>query len=391
MLRPTSRAIGKTENKKNPPSAVEPEHTRRLVRVSRLLWDGMALGVVFQGVGLVNSLVPWGLGGSVLLLGCSLAALILRVCTSKSMGKAETLLGLVLLAQAIFPYLVDVPFPASGQNWLMGHCLVIGMVSLHPHLRASQYVRALTLVCIASLATFLAFGDSALSVDDRSLPGWDGRLRGVLGHPNVTGLGAAVLLCLSPRLKSWVTVIAVCTLLATGSLSGMTAAAIGLTCRWVSRKWQLPLIAVAASVSVIPFLMVRGLWALPASDFVSHRGHIWQWLNGIPAPGRWGYGIEFFSMLKSQTGDVGWVHAHNEWVMRHTTGGLILVCLGVSLVAIAVWCALRHPRGPAPLSAMLMAAAAEVPFTIAYPGPRSWLVGLVLCVLFLDSESNRVE
>ncbi len=243
---------------------------------------------------------------------------------------------------------------------------------------------ALGILNIGSLLTSF-LGASAFSEDTRSLL-FPFRLTGLLGHPNVTAFVAAITVVYGihrNQMKSPILISAVVVLGATFSLTSVFCVITGLSILLLGRYRK-----IASSVSAFTMLvaaspiigvLVLGLNLNP--ELFTNRSSIWTWLREYGSPPFGGFGLGFLN-LQQVSGQVLWVHAHNQALMSFYTLGIAglvsLTCLAIILLRLLTTS--FSPITGACVAMLAIEATTEVPLFIDFPAGR-WLATVFLLAI----------
>lgn len=295
-----------------------------------------------------------------------------------------------LTISLLWPVVTSAPYPGNTLYWVSAHLIALGAVLAHGHLRQSDVratLRVLMLVSLLSLA-----GPRAFSYDVRVVLPLPGRLTGALGHPNVTGPAAGLLLLLTPPRLRWRVVLdlALATLVLLLTLSytalvALTVAAALLRVR--SQQVRRPIVPLGVILMAAPWLLVRFAPGIIGPELFTGRGAIWEWALKVHKESWQGLGIGLFGQLRGSVLPIKWFHAHNQFVMDWITGGWVLA-LATSAVVLGLGLGARAATDRRALSCWLvlvLTSFTEVPFFLDFPGARVYLV-VVLAALCLPGS-----
>lgn len=284
----------------------------------------------------------------------------------------------------------DRPFDGSPGVVLLAHVLVVGFVGAAPRLGEKDVFVVLTVMIVLSLLTPFVLGSAAFSVDERSLLSL-GRLTGVFGHPNLTGMAGALVVVLAWRHpgRRLACVVAIGCLALTASLTGMVAAAAGVASLMLGssaparRALTTAVVVALAAPALVAFLAPEWLTA----GLFTGRGAVWLWVAQSDLDRVRGAGTELFDALRGSWFPIGWYHGHNQVLNDIAVGGVSLLATTAALLG-----RLRHlvadRRAFAVWTVLAVTCITETPLHLDYPGSRVLLVGLVVIVLLSRKESS---
>lgn len=325
-----------------------------------------------------------------------LAASVFTAITERLDRQKQPWIPVVVVAvSAVIPFVnASVSFPSDNRNWLVTH-LALMSILLSAHFFSFEFIGALLRAgMIASLVTVLG-GTSALSVDERSLFLLDGRLRGVFGHANMTGLVAvaAFLLALgsSRRWKRVDLVLSICVVAAATSLTSLAAAVLGLTAWFVRERMARLLVLAAGLLSLfIPAILVLNMGSKLDPALFTGRAGAWQWSLSLDFPPFTGLGTGLFDTLGAGK-FVPWFHAHNQVIMDYVTGGWPLLCTTVVLLAsVGFWAVgAKEHRQLAMWCVLVLQCATEVPLTFSYPSGSMLSSALILVLVIRGRDVSE--
>lgn len=339
------------------------------------------------------------LSAGLFLLGLVLlAASVFTAIVEGLVGERQPWLPVFALsASALIPFFnSDAAFPSDNRNWLITHLTLIGVL-LSVSFFSRDFIAALLRGgMIASLATLLA-GAGALSVDERSLFVLDGRLRGVFGHANMTGLlaVAALFLALSStgRWKRLDLLLSVCVIAAATSLTSLAAAGLGLA-TWLARERALRIVVLTIGLCslFIPALIVKVLGSNLDPTLFTGRTAAWQWALSLEVPPLSGIGLGLFETLGAGQ-FVPWFHTHNQVIMDYITGGWPLVSTTVLLLAAAGLRAVQaSEQGPLVMwSVLILQCATEVPLLFNFPSGSMLSSAIILILIVQGATASSVH
>lgn len=284
----------------------------------------------------------------------------------------------------------DRPFDGSPGVVLLAHALVVGFVVAAPQLGERDVFVVLTAMVVLSLLTPFVLGPAAFSVDERSLLSI-GRLTGVFGHPNLTGMAGALVVVLAWRRpgRRLALVAAVGCLALTASLTGLVAAAAGVASLRLGsstaarRALTAVVVVTLAAPALVAFLAPEWLTA----GLFTGRGAVWLWVAQMDLDRFRGAGTELFDALRGSWFPIGWYHAHNQVLNDIAVGGVSLLATTALVLG-----RLRHlvadRRAFALWIVLGVSCLTETPLHLDYPGSRVLLLGAVVVVL-LDRKETR--
>lgn len=364
---------------------------------SRLARGGLLVvfaAVCIPGFGVAFPQMPSTatLSSALFLAGLALlaASVFTSVTEGSNRGKQPWVPVTVLAISAVIPFFnVSVSFPSDNRNWLLTHLALIGIL-LSVQFFSFEFIASLLRAgMMASLVTLIG-GASALSVDERSLFLLDGRLRGVFGHANMTGLVAvaAFLLALGSvrRWKKIDLALSVCIIAAATSLTSLAAAGIGLAA-WLVRDPALRvLVFVAGMISLfVPAVLVECMGASLDPTLFTGRSAAWQWALSLDVPPMTGLGPGLFETLGAGK-FVPWFHTHNQVIMDYVTGGWPLLCTTILLLAsVGRWAvASNDHRQLVMWSVLVLQCATEVPLVFNFPSGSMLSSAIILVLIIRD-------
>lgn len=304
---------------------------------------------------------------------------------------------LVLTISAIIPFLnAGASFPTDNRNWLITHLALIAIILSTQYFSYRFIAAVLRAGMVASLATLVG-GAAALSVDERSLFLLDGRLRGVFGHANMTGLVAvaALLLALgSSRWKRLDLVLSVSVIAAATSLTSLFAAGVGLAVWFVRKPPTRLFVWVVGILSLfVPAAAVQILGSHLDPTLFTGRTAAWQWAMALDVPPFRGLGIGLFEALGSGK-LVPWFHTHNQVIMDYVSGGWPLALATVLLlISVGYWAATSSDRRQLVMwSVLVLQCATEVPFVLNYPSGSMLSTAIILLLIVRARQrSNNIS
>ncbi|MFB9818551.1 hypothetical protein [Arthrobacter ramosus] len=299
---------------------------------------------------------------------------------------------LALATESLLPFVSpDVSYPGQNAQWVLAHVALIAMIFCAQFFSPQFIGGILRAGLMGSLLTLLG-GANALSVDERSLFLLDGRLRGVYGHPNITGMVAVIALLLAignSRWKKVDVVLSVAVIASAVSLTSLVAAALGLAA-WSLRSLLARRIAwvVGLASLFVPALAVVMLGPRLDPALLTGRAAAWEWVLGLQIPVVSGLGIGLFDSLGAGK-FVQWFHAHNQFIMDFSTGGLPLAGLTLGILAVlGFWAASTRDRRPFVMwFVLILQCFTEVPLWLGYPN-GTLLSTSIIILLILGLEVN---
>lgn len=312
--------------------------------------------------------------------------------------RGTTLVPVGLLAiSGVLPFLSpQVAYPADNRDWLITHlCLVSVLLSVR-FLSLEFISTILRIGMVASICTLIG-GANALSVDERSLFVLDGRLRGVFGHPNMTGLiaVAAFLLALgSRRWRKTDLVLSLSVIAAAASLTSLVAAVVGIAAWLLRNQAARMLVWFAGLVSLfVPALLTLMLGSRLDPTLFTGRTAAWQWALRLDSPPLTGLGIGLFEKLGAGKW-VQWYHTHNQVIMDYISGGVPLFLTTVILLAVVGYRAAvaSDKRQFVTWCVLVLQCATEVPLALSYPSGAMFSTAILLILaLGIHGESHRKQ
>lgn len=329
--------------------------------------------------------VPPGLGYA--LFVCGLVFLVISVFLAITEGAsrdADPVVPVVLLSvSAVLPFLTpEVVYAIDNRNWLATHVALIAILMSAQFLSFAFIATILRVGMVASLATLVG-GATALSADERSLFLLDGRLRGVFGHANMTGLVAVATLLLALGGRKWRKtdlLLSVIVVAAATSLTSLFAAALGLATWFITqRAAKLAVWATGMMSLFVPVAVVLTLGPELDPTLFTGRTAAWQWALTLDVPEWSGLGIGLFAELGSGK-LVPWFHTHNQVIMDFVSGGWPLLCTTVLLLASVGLRAVRASdrRQLVMWSILVLQCATEVPLVLNYPSGAMFSTSIIL-------------
>ncbi|WP_419202770.1 hypothetical protein [Paenarthrobacter nitroguajacolicus] len=321
---------------------------------------------------------------------CGVALLFASVLTAVTEGmsrhKQPWIPVLMLAVSALIPFISpDVDFPGDNRNWLITHLVFIAILMSAQFFTLELIATLLRAGLIASVATLLG-GAQALAVDERSLFVLDGRLRGVFGHANMTGLVAVATLLLALGATKWRKfdlVLSVCVVLAAMSLTSLAAACIGLAAWLVrARAARLAVLVLGLISLFVPMILVLTMGSRLDPQLFTGRSGTWQWALSLDFDRFTGLGTGLFETLGAGK-FVPWFHAHNQVIMDYVTGGWPLATATVLLLAsIGAWAVSAHdPRQLVLWCVLVLQCLTEVPLILNYPSGGMLSTAIIVVVI----------
>lgn len=331
--------------------------------------------------------LPEGFGYALFVFGLFFLALaVFLAATEGSVRHRATQLPVVALSiSAVLPFLSpNVVFATDNLSWLLTHIALIAILMCAQFISFDFIASILRAGMIASLVTLVG-GASALAADERSLFLLDGRLRGVFGHANVTGLIAVATLLLALGGGKWKKtdlLLSAVVIAAATSLTSLFAAMVGLATWFLTQRFlKLAVWAIGMISIFIPAAAVFLLGARLDSTLFTGRTAAWQWALSLEVPELTGLGIGLFAELGSGK-LVPWFHTHNQVIMDFVSGGWPLVSATVLLLAsVGLRAVLASDRRQLVMwSILVLQCATEVPLVLNYPSGAMFSTAVILLV-----------
>ncbi|MEB0265470.1 hypothetical protein [Cryobacterium sp. 10I5] len=283
---------------------------------------------------------------------------------------------------------------ASKSSWLAAHACLFGFCLLWRAFTIDSFYRCLGITMILSLAS-IALGQSAFSIDARNVF-VEGRLTGVFGHPNLSGMAAALTIVLAAHRRKVVSVVgisAIVVVVGSLSLTSLVSLALGLIVVWTRpvRAVKLVILALVTASYFAPLVLA----SLSSSEADLHlftgRVAVWEWVLSQHFDPTIGGGLSAFTSL-SRLGQIPWVHAHNQLLMDVATGGGTLAALTVIWIIVLGRSAVNAESVlPLAVWAMLIIhSITEVPFFVDYPGGRLLLLTLSIGAIISSQARSAV-
>lgn len=369
-------------------ASASPTVGRAILTTSRFAF---AIFSVSQIVGGYLFIARAGVAESLLLAGLAVSAagftavIVMRLYERRRIPAWQKTSAVVLIALALIPAAAGGNPNGSVVLWIFGH-LLAALILLQVDLLLFCDLRAaLNFAMIFSVAT-IAFGELAFSVDPRSIVD-AGRLTGVFGHPNVTGVAAALAALVNmfgPRRKfrRFFVVVALIVCLLSLSLTAILSLIFGFSVtlvRSVRVRWTAWTFGIVAFF-IVPLIVIL-FDVLLDPIFLTGRAEIWIWLYDVSDISAVGEGLDLFNGHRDYA-LIPWFHAHNQALMSLVTVGV----LGMVLVASLVWILGVHAVRPGGVQfavwiVLIVHSITEVPIHIDYPGARLFLFVLVAGVI----------
>lgn len=329
------------------------------------------------------------------------ASVLTAVTEGMSRRKQPWIPVLMLAVSALIPFFTpDVDFPGDNRNWLITHLVFIAILMSAQFFTLELIATLLRAGLIASVATLLG-GAQALAVDERSLFVLDGRLRGVFGHANMTGLVAVATLLLALGATKWRKfdlALSICVALAAMSLTSLVAACVGLAAWLVrARAARFTVLVIGVFSLFVPMILVLLMGAKLDSQLFTGRSGTWQWALSLDFDRFTGLGTGLFETLGAGK-FVPWFHAHNQVIMDYVTGGWPLAAATILLLAsIGAWAAsAQDPRQLVMWCVLVLQCLTEVPLILNYPSGGMLSTAIIVVVILQVprirySMPNRIE
>ena len=218
--------------------------------------------------------------------------------------------------------------PGNALGWLSAHILAGLFLLLADRIKPIFVEISIQVLIFSSLASSL-WGPKAFASDLRSAYSY-GRLVGAMGHPNLTGLVAAVGVIWFIQGASRKPISLAASILLSAlclSLTSLVCVASGLIYIKVrSSTIRRGLLLTSLAVYLMPLIFVFLYHSAVDESLFTGRTGIWNWLASNIEPSIQGQGIGLFTLL-STTGDVIWAHAHNDLIMILVTTGFLGLAL----------------------------------------------------------------
>lgn len=330
--------------------------------------------------------VPGALGFVLFVVGLLLLLSSVFLATTEGIDRSQEpwVPVSVLSVSAVLPFLhEDVVYATDNRNWLITHVALIAILLSSKFISFEFIGLVLRIGMIASLVTLVG-GATALSADERSLFLLDGRLRGIFGHANMTGLVAVATLLLAlgngRRWRKTDVLLSAIVIAAATSLTSLVAAGIGLAAWLVTgRAGKYAVWAVGMVSLFIPTAVVLAMGTQLDPGLFTGRTAAWQWALSLDVPSLTGLGIGLFAELGSGK-LVPWFHTHNQVIMDFVSGGWPLVCTTVLLLAAVGLRAVRASdrRQLVMWSILILQCATEVPLVLNYPSGAMFSTSIIL-------------
>lgn len=320
-----------------------------------------------------------------IVVGLCLLVLTMRLIEGANVPRAQLSLMLIVAVSGAMPIFVGVTPGAQIGDWVYAHMTLSALLLVADLVSARTIRSALSFIMVASLLTMF-LGSAAFSVDERSVFE-GGRLTGVLGHPNITGVAAALaIVCYIFTAKRFERVlgVALATVVGIGSVSitSIVALAAALLVAFFGRRLANLIVVLGLAVFMVPLVIVMTSRSGLDLSLLTGRVEIWAWLAATDINSAVGNGLTFFTDLRSSH-DIVWFHAHNQALMDFTTQGvpgIILSFLTLAILGFAF--ARKEPLRLAAWVILVTHATTEIPLFLDHPSGRLMLLGafvLVMC------------
>lgn|GEM_PF-6223318 len=256
--------------------------------------------------------------------------------------------------------------------------------------------------CLSYSLMTVVLGNVAFSPDSRLVNfGFNGRLVGFFGHPNVTSFAAIILFSLTIKLKlkfRWL-LVSLMILFLTASFTGLIALVGGILVAIFERNTPKRLtiiigLIIILAIPVIPFLFNSRITTLTDLRLFSYRVEIWHWcIQQLTLSGYHAMPNIFITNFQSQL--IFWNHAHNQFLTDLITGGLIKAILTLILLFIClIVCVNSNNRLGSSYSLVIWTSLAitsitEVPLYMDKLDSRALLFSIFL-ICILSSSTNKV-
>lgn len=330
-------------------------------------------------------------GSAIIVLLLLFGATFLSVVEGERPGRGLAGPLVIVLLSGLLPI---VQYLLNGHSieisWLIAHAVLFLFIFLRPAYDLQILFRCLVLVMILSIGTMF-LGQAAFSLDERNVFA-SGRLTGVLGHPNLSGMAAAIAIVVAihlGRARSLQMALSLVVLVGSLSLTSMVCLAVGLAliATAPSRQWRNLVIFGGVAAYLAPATWVFAGMNSLSSDLFTGRVAVWEWVANQPFNRAIGEGLNVFTS-HSAIGAIPWVHAHNQFLMDLASGGIVLAALTVSLfvalgkranvsgnlLALAIW------------GMLLVQSITEVPLFADYFGGR--LILTLVAILLITAGAQ---
>lgn len=300
----------------------------------------------------------------------------------------------LLAFSAVLPFLSpQVPYPTDNRDWVITHlCLMALLLSVR--FISLDFISTILRIGMAASIWTLAGGANALSIDERSLFFLDGRLRGVFGHPNMTGLiaVAAFLLALGNlRWRRTDLILSLTVIAAAASLTSLVAAVIGLAAWLIRHQAARITVWIVGVISLfVPAVLTVILGSRLDPTLFTGRTAAWQWALSLDSPPLTGMGIGLFEKLGAGKW-VQWYHTHNQVIMDYISGGIPLVLATVILLAVVGYRAAIAVDGRQFVTwcVLILQCATEVPLVLSYPSGAMFSTAVLLILAMGTPDGNH--
>ena len=289
--------------------------------------------------------------------------------------KSVGLFAVIIVLSGVLPILQPTQYPGNAGRWVITHLVVASFVLVYKAYSSQELLKPLLVLVMGSLLPLL--WGAGYSVDERSLL-TVGRLTGVFGHPNVTGIAAVLLIILaSTKLKpSKSAMFAGASVLALSvSLTAFIALGLAVLVYFAGRLAGRVSALVLVVASAVPiYLVFGGNLGLDYSLFTG-RVSIWVWLSQVQINPLQGNGIGFFQAFLDERA-INWFHAHNQFVMDFATQGMPGLFLTAALIASIFWATWNSPNVSAftLLAILLIEMTTEIPLYLDSPFRSSFAI-----------------
>lgn len=330
---------------------------------------------------------------SLSVLFLELVALLIYLTSSKVDFIGLSLFSILILSAAV-PFIQrQILIDNTVRTWVVAHLIVALPVLMWRLIRLRTISLFLFLTSTISLVT-IWFGYKAFSIDEKSLLSL-GRLTGIFGHPNITGASAAllVLLLVSNKKINTLPFFTACALmlasLSTTSILALTASLIVL--KISSPKIKLLVFWLSMFSLFIPLLLISFKIPVDTSLFTG-RVKIWEWLSNYKVDFLNGSGLGLFETLH-RSGQIPWVHTHNDLLMELTTGGLFAGITFILTVALLGFISLRSETNLsfAAWVFLVVTCFSEIPIFLDYPGGRTLFAIVSILLILISAKQRKIE
>ena len=323
------------------------------------------------------------------LAGLSIA---LSFIENQIFSKTARLLAVLVLVAGCLPFVFKPPFAGNPTNWALTHFAFALSLLVMPRIDRGAYLALLKWLLVASTFS-LVFGSAAISVDSRS---WliGGRLTGVFGHPNVTGMAAiaCVVLCIWLKETKTLFFVNACLVVVLSlSLTSLVALSAALLIWLLKSQRAKKLVTVSlAAATLIPIVLTFAIGLHIDESLFTGRAGVWWILAHFDTPVLSGFGPGFIQSLLDG-GDIPWFHAHDEIIMEYVSGGVPMLLTGIAVIFALAIKANRKSDGLAQAVAVafFVYAITEVPLFLDNTLARLPLAFIMLGTIL--AQSNPAE